>query len=237
MDKLGDELKEQNQSPDMSGTIDTVAFCIKNIVNQSWYPYIKVDIEPGSDDVVLDLPLMLPYLTQGSKYALYGLEDVEMNKCLGTFVIEEVNGTQNAEVCFHESVNDQFLDKITLRAVEISHKPDMNNLQHYTGVFVQDHPAHEDLKRILSDLKAEMYLQRNKFPVKDLPKSCFIRLVEDRVSADIIACLENKEEGEGTFFKPPVSQQRQPPCPWELYSHDEQASLKNVACLAACKSY
>ena len=65
MDKLGDELKEQNQSPDISGTIDTVAFCIKNIVNQSWYPYIKVDIEPGSDDVVFDLPLMLPYLTQG----------------------------------------------------------------------------------------------------------------------------------------------------------------------------
>jgi len=188
-EQLIHQLSEQKQTPDIDGNVDTVAFCIDSLILKSPLPYTNVDINPICNDVVFDLPLMLPYVTKGSEYTLFEISDGKMDNAsaVGKFTVDKVMNTSKAKVRFSEKYNG-FEEPKRLRAVETMHNPDDTELQHYTKVFVENGFVLETLKRILSNLKAEMYDNRNKFPVKDLPKSCFIKVVEDEKDADVFVC-------------------------------------------------
>merc|ERR1712038_72303 len=104
IDQLKYRLRNQNQTPDINGQVDTVAFCIDNLALKSPLPYINVDIKPKGNKVTFDLPLMLPYVTKGSEYALFETSDVDMGQVVGTFTIDRVidTRTSKATVKFNE---------------------------------------------------------------------------------------------------------------------------------------
>jgi len=202
VDQLGRQLMNQKQTPGISGNVDTVAFCIDNLILKSPLPYTNIDIKPKGNDVSFDLPLMLPYVTKGSEYILFETSDVYMDHVVGKFTVDRVINNSEATVKFSEIYNGFGEKKLEvkneakrLRAVEILHNPATDDKQeYYTNVFVQDDFELAKLQYILSNLKAEMYLHRNKFPVEDLPRSCFIKIVEEESLADMIVSYSEDDE-------------------------------------------
>lgn len=203
MEKLMEALKDQDpkkeQNPDISGNIDTVAFCMKNLTIGSPHPYILTEVVSTSNDKALTeirflSAYMLPLVTKGSEFHLYDVLDSTMSSSLGTVKVDEISKDNLAKVTVSDVAEDViFSENKVLRAVQVYHSHETGNSKYYTKVKVNGtSPELEKLRDILRDTRRSMFHGRMKVPVKALPPSSFAILLEDdNDAADITIQMSN----------------------------------------------
>lgn len=204
MDEVTTSIKRvyriRDQNPDVSGNIDKIAFCFKNIMRVSPHPYHVVEVaETKGESMKLKFmtAYMLPFLTKNSKYALYETTDAEMTSVVATIEIEACrsgNNVATTKLLSRSSVDFSQEDIIgkKFRAVEINHET--GDEKHYVKVYVDNDTGNEILYYLedaLSDMKKTMFEKRKSFPVKVLPLMAFVIVVFKEDESDIVVKLSN----------------------------------------------
>jgi len=185
MESLQIELVKQKiheQHPDVSGNVDTVAFCFGNVMKVSPHPYNLVEVN-DANKIKFESAYMLPLVTVKSKYNLYEITDLNMTKKTATIIIDEI--LPNDIIVTFSELSTSLGKKKRFRAVEVYHE--IGDIKNYVKVFV-DHDDNELLKllkRKLKNPKGDMYSNRRSYPVKKLPPTAFISVSEHRKDYDV----------------------------------------------------